>query len=250
MPLLLVIVLGLVLAACQFATITPSPTERPPVTIDRAETPEITRPIATSEPRWVETQVDGVMLGLMMPAGWAADTTDGLIMAEHMNALYTGTSMAGMLVYVFVPSLDRFTLPTDENANVALAVLQQVVRMPHEIGHDVAASEPAPFIWSDHDAAYYLLNSGDGIKTIVLAIALPDVDKLVVCNISVPADQVDRIRQALPEVLDGLTINGHRLSGEALDALPEPLHFPAYRGHVRDAPAFFRPESFAAVVLQ
>ncbi|MFQ3567755.1 MAG: hypothetical protein SNJ59_12230 [Aggregatilineales bacterium] len=175
---------------------------------------------------WTETEMDGVRLGMPMPHGWTAETRDGLILVEHMSSIATEEPASGILVYIFVPQLDHFNLPDPEVDNAALAVLRQVVNMPHEIGHNAVASEPVPFVWSDHQAAYYLLSNHDGIKTIVIAVELPEVRKLVVCNISLPSNQIDRVRALLPTVLDGLTLNGLRLSGDDLNVLPDPLIFP------------------------
>jgi hypothetical protein len=139
-----------------------------------------------------------------------------------------GSPNAGMLVYIFVPPPSEFAVLTG-SGNFAYAVLNHVVRMPQRVGRDVSVTEPISFRWGDYDAAYYLL-SGLDARTMVLAVAVPNADKsrpsLVVCNISVPNDREGVLRTALPFILDGLTIDGTTLEGDALQTLPDPLPFP------------------------
>ncbi len=100
--------------------------------------------------------------------------------------------------------------------------------MPSHTGNDVAISDPAGFDWDQYGAAYYLMSSGDGIKALVLALALSkEPPQVVVCNVSVPASQAGRIRAMLPTLLDGLTLDGRVFDGASLSALPDPLPFPA-----------------------
>ena len=235
---------ALLLAACQSAMptettlITPSvgvptgaPTDVPtgfPTDIPSGNTTVSTTPSSwsTPAPDWLETQMNGVSLGMWTPDGWETDVSDGLVMAEH-PLTRSGAMMGGMLVYVFVPLLDDFNL-TEGDSNFAWAVLDKVVKMPSHTGHDVTVSDPTGFKWGEYDAAYYLLTTGDGVRVFVLAVALPGLQKVVVCNISIPANQANRIRAMLPQLLNGLTVNGMTMSGAALDVLPDPLPFPRY----------------------
>lgn len=201
----------LLMAACQSA----APTETSTETIPNS-----------SEPQWLETQMNGVSLGMWKPRGWETDVSDGLVLAEHTIST-SGSIESGMLIYVFVPPVDDFHVAAGDS-NFAWAVLNQVVKMPSHTGNDVSFSQPASFEWDAHDAAYYLLTTGDGVRAVVLALALPGESKVVVCNISVPMAQADRIRAMIPRILDGLTINGMALDGTALDRLPDPLPFPRY----------------------
>ena len=70
--------------------------------------------------------------------------------------------------------------------NYAWTVLDQVVKMPSHTGHDVAVSAPVGFDWDQYPAAYYLLATGDGMRALVLALAVPSGARVVVCNVSVP----------------------------------------------------------------
>ncbi len=189
---------------------------------DRSGTEEVN---AYPRARWVEFESSGVTVGLWLPHGWIADTSDGLIMAEH-GAKFDGSpsEMQGVIVYIFVPPLDPFALPESDEHNVALAVLSQVVDMPDMIG-GAAVSEPSAFVWNEHESAYYLLTSPDGTRTMVMAVALPN-KQLVVCNVSVPEHYQGDVRDALPIILNGLTVNGVPLDTSALEALPDDVHFP------------------------
>lgn len=193
---------------------------------------------------WLETRMNGVRFGLPYPEGWATDAHDGIIMAEHMAGLNTSAptanlndqDSAGLLMYVFAPLLAGFDLDPDAD-NLPLAVLQQVVTMPHEIGQHAAASVPHAFTWGGQAAAYYLLSSADGTRTIVLALRVPQTDPdaqserstlpaLVVVNASTRDDDGARLRAALPGLLDGFTVNDIRLNAAGLNDLPDPLPFP------------------------
>jgi hypothetical protein len=198
------------LAACQAAAPTETPTETP-----------------DTSTRWLETEMNGVSLGIWTPNGWEADLSDSLVLAEHVVSTH-GTMIGGMLINCFVPAMDEFQDIAADADNYAWSVLNQVVKMPIHTGHDVVMSDPAGFDWETFPAAYYLVSMGDGVRALVLALALPGEKKVVVCNVSVPASQAGRIRTSLPLLLDGLKVNGTTLHGSALAALPDPLPFPHY----------------------
>ena len=92
---------------------------------------------------------------------------------------------------------------------------------------EAKASEPVGFTWDVYDAAYYLLNHGNGNLKILQALVVSE-QQLVACSISAPWDLAERIRRSVPAVLSTLTINGHQLDASSLDALPDPLAFPDY----------------------
>jgi hypothetical protein len=216
----------LLAAACQSVTPSTSITEITPETI----TPTILiAPTPTpSDSTRLQTSMAGVRIAIDAPSGWETAITDGLLLAEHSARMNEGESGLGMLVYIFAPPDDEFAVLTG-GGNFAHSVLSHVVRMPGRIGRDVAVSEPMQFRWDGYDAAYYLL-SGQDAQTMVIAVAIPaSADarpRLVVSNVSVPPAQGERLRAALPRLLDGLTIDGVRLSGDGLAGLPDPLPFP------------------------
>ncbi|MDX2163028.1 MAG: hypothetical protein SF162_17055 [bacterium] len=188
----------------------------------------------TGEPtharQWIEFEIDGIPFGIFLPAGWIADYQDGLIMAERPSTFRTGEEYAGMLVYVFAPPLDSFTIPAEleEAHNMAWIVLDQAVHTPDMIG-SATATAPVPFTWGAHDAAYYLLTTFDGVQTLVLGIALPEQRRLLVINVSAPPgyeNTSETIRAMLPVLLDGMTVDGIPLHGADLSGLDDPFPFP------------------------
>jgi hypothetical protein len=203
-------------ASCQSLAIPPTPNEHTVI------------PASTEETSWMETEMNGVRLEMRMPKGWAADAEHGLLLAEHTSSTDTGDVEVTVLIHCFVPLLDNFDLPQEATENMALHVLEQAVTMPTMVGQNVVVSEPIGFNWGERDAAYYLLSGADGSKTIVIAIEANLQESLVVVNISMPASEESRVRNMLPEVLDGLRINGVALDGDALDILPDPLPFPSH----------------------
>ncbi len=221
----------LFLASCQNMS-PPTPTEsnlqNTGVAAVDTRTPEASE---EQTPVWMETEVHGVSLGIWKPAGWEADTSHGLLMAEHTVSIETGRTESGMMVNIFVPETHNLQVIATDTPNFAWSVLDQIVDDPRHTGRDVAVSDPVPFNWGGHEAAYYLVSVSDGDRMVVIGIALPgDHDKLVVCNISTPAHQAASVRSVIPHILDKLTINGVELDGAALEALPSPLEFPDY-GH-------------------
>jgi hypothetical protein len=229
----LVIAVIAVLAACQTAPPAPDDTQAPPQTLISADTtPDLeAQPQSSETPsarRWLDVNLEGVTLGLWMPAGWIAEHVNGLIMTEHPLHIETRTPDQAMMVYIFVPSMRDFEMPNDTSRNLAQAVLTQVIHMPDHIGHNTVVSQPVAFEWSDHEAAYYLLSSPEGMRTMVLAVAVPDTGKLVVCNVSVPESDVDRVAHELPAIFDGLTIDGRVMDVADLESLLNSLRFPSY----------------------
>jgi hypothetical protein len=168
------------------------------------------------------------------------DTTsqEGIVLAERVGTMQMGGQQVGVQVVIFVHSTEDFPLSTPTGANVAWTVLNQVLTHPYEynIGESAAVSQPVGFDWDGYDAAYYLLNDGEGSLKMVLGLAMPD-NQLLGCNISAPAHLATRIRRSLPTVLSSLTVNGHRLDSSSLDELPDPLDFPESQSEVAsDAP--------------
>ena len=169
-----------------------------------------------------------ISLSGVYPAGWESFTTDyGIVLAEELGSVATDGRLNGMLVHVFVPPMDDFKLPTSSE-NRAWYILHEIIKNPEYVG-EAAISEPIAFRWGEYEAAYYLMDSGEGHLTIVVGVVVPDVNQLVVCHTSAPADQAQRIRDNLPDLLDGFVINDIRLDGTLLDAaLPSELSFPRY----------------------
>jgi hypothetical protein len=172
--------------------------------------------------------VDSIDLALQRPETWEFYATDhGVVLAEHIGSIATDAQLQGLLAYVFVPPLGGFDLPAMDDQNRARAILRQIIGNPQYVG-TAAVSEPIGFLWNNHEAAYYLTDSGEGSLTLVLGVYLPELSKLVACSVSAPRDQAERIRAMLPTLLDGLTINEISLDGQALEQLPDPLEFPRH----------------------
>jgi hypothetical protein len=218
--LFIVVLIGT--AACQ-STLSPASTPTIEST-STAEQPSESTSVAGTTSDWEQVDVKGVRLGIAIPDGWEAQKTDdGVLIAEHFGTIESNS--AGMLIYLFVHSLDGFQLPASTSANTAWAVLQQISKKREYIG-DALVSAPMGFDWDGQDAAYYLLNDGDGNLSMLLAIALSNPQRLVVCLFSSPASQADQIRAMLPDVLGTLSINGITMDMDALHDLPDPLQFP------------------------
>lgn len=210
---------ALLTSACQMNADEPG---NAPIVTPTAAVPPTTETSFASQT--VRAFISGVEIGVSLPEDWQVDEYHGLLMVEHAG------KHDGMSIYLFVPQMDDFQLNEAElEDNVALAALREVVQMPSAIGTNVSISEPQHFQWDDCEAAYYLLSSDDGTRSLVMAIEVTDENRLVVLNITMPEDQASLIREKLPLLLDGLTINGDHLTGIALEELPDPLPFPEYQ---------------------
>ncbi len=180
--------------------------------------------------QYVETRIAGVRIGVTLPAQWQVDEFNGLVAAE------SPLSPDGISMYVFVPELPDLPPGAIREPNIALATLRHVTRLPVYVGTNVALTEPEAFMWDGYEAAYYLLRGETGLLSMIIAIELRDSARVVAINISLPAERADGLRDRLPSLLDGLTLNNTRLTGAALEALPDPLPQPD-RGSVFVPPA-------------
>lgn len=183
-------------------------------------------PASVSEMTWLQTETAGIELGLWKPAGWAADTTGGLALVEQVSPVSDHPSaMEGVVVNFFFPDLGNFSLD-DASQNHAMDIMAQAAVLPEVRQSAIAISAPASFEWRDHDAAYYLLTGRGDTRTLVVGIFLPEKDKLLAINISMPAHEVDAVRDRLPGLFADFMIDGIELDGSDLDNLPRPLVFP------------------------
>lgn len=209
----------LLLTACQFGTSIP-PASTPTLPPSPLPTPTVTETVSSA----LQIEMNGVSLKLWRPAGWEAGDNDrGIIIAEYTIPASGGTvTTGGMLIYCSVALPD-----SDNNGNRALAALQQIVGHVGNKNWDATMTQPTALKWDGNDAAYYLFTSGDGVRALVIAVAVPG-QNVVFCTISAPMMQAGRIRAQLGQLLDGMTINMTTLHGSGLNALPDPLPFPRY----------------------
>lgn len=221
------IVMLIALAACQTGTGAPPALE----------------PTASPAPDEVmQVSADGVTLAIQTPRGWQSVPNDyGILLAEHAE-LHGSGAPNGILVYIFVPKIEDMAVD-DHEANLALAVLEHVTRLPAYVG-DSTVTSAVPMRLGPHNAAYYLLSDAEDNRTLVLALTDPATNKIVVCNVSSSRHDSGRIRGVLPTVLASLTIDGQAIELDGLDALPDPLVFPVHsRAYDHEATPEITPEA-------
>ena len=178
-----------------------------------------------SVPEWVETEVNGVEIGMWLPPGWQVDTLRGLSVVEHMGSIRTDEPARGIVLYVFVPDLDQLLPNVSESDNLAYAALEQVAASPeHTNGAHV--SRPVAFEWKGYPAAYYLYTTRDRMYGLVLALVAARQRAIVVTNVTAPAEDIDRLRSVLPQMLKDLHIDRQQLDDTFLASLPDPLIWP------------------------
>jgi len=208
--------MGLVIVACEVAneaTLTPAPAAT-------------TTPVPTVKN--IKANLQGVQINMRVPPGWnGSKMDDGILVAEKRTPFHGTGKLMGMQVFIFVHAVDNFPKPGDSQSHPARRILQQIISEPAVIENS-AFSEPQPFAWDGNDAAYYLVNDTKGNVSLVLAVVIANQSQLVAINISCPSDRADSIRDALPDLLADLWVNGALMSVSGIDALPDPLVFPAY----------------------
>lgn len=175
----------------------------------------------------VHLTVEDVDLSVYRPAQWQYYATDyGIVLAEALGSVATDGQLGGLLAHIFVPPLSDLETLVVDTQNPAWAILSEIVRQPEFVG-SALVSEPVPFTWSGHSAAYYLVDNEEGNLTIVIGVNPANSTRLVACSISAPIDQAYRIRESLADLLGELRINGAALNGSDLEAaLPPVLEFP------------------------
>ncbi len=175
----------------------------------------------------IEAEVESVDLSIAVPDGWQAQPTDGgILLARYFDTMQGDHKLTDMQVHLFVHRIDAFDSLAADRANNALEILKHVVEQPTYIGEAVASS-PIPLA-SQPEAAYYLLNNRNESITLMIGMTVRDPLRLVGLNISAPFDQADKIRSLLPVLLTKIRVNDSSIDARLIDALPDPLIFPAY----------------------
>lgn len=169
-------------------------------------------------PEWIETDINGVDLGVWLPPGWQYDDTGGLTLVEHMMSIDTDTPAQMITLYFFVPELDGILDRNQAHDNLAYAALHEVAESPDLIGA-AEVTRPVKATWGEVDAAYYTYTAPDRVQGWVLAFTVPNDDQIVVANVTAPQREISRLRDMLPLLLNDLRVNRLRLG----DSLPTNL---------------------------
>lgn len=198
------------------------------------EPPTTPVPTATTTPapvaESIKANLQGVEINMRVPPGWnGRRMDDGIFLAEQRGSIHNTGKLMGMQVFIFVHAVDDFPRPVNNESHPARRILQQIISQPNILG-DSAVSDPQPFIWDGNDAAYYLVNDTHDKVSLVIAVVLANESQLVAINISCPSSRAASIREALPELLADLWVNGVLMSASGVDALPDPLVFPTNTG--------------------
>lgn len=216
---LIIAVLFFTLVGCQSHASEPEAALVPPTDLATAEHSIVSG-------KQIHFLVSDISVTIQRPPKWEYFETDyGIVLAEHMTSVAGDGQLQGLWAHIHVPPLDDMPTPAAQGSNQAWEVLDQLSKNPDYMG-SAKVTEPVGFIWNNLDAAYYLMNNGEGNVTLIIAVVAPQTRKLVACSLTAPDDQAERIRKELPHLLDQLTINGVTLNSVALDTLPDPLAFP------------------------
>lgn len=211
----------ILLASCTQSTVDIPNTANP---IQNVENPGTTLNAERSQdaPEWIETDINGVALGVWLPPGWQYDDTGGLTLIEHMSSIDTGVPTETITVYFFVPELDQLLNSDQVHDNLAYAALHEVTHSPEHTGA-AEVTQPVQATWDELDAAYYTYTAPDGVRGWVLAFAVPDDDKIVVANVTAPQSEINRLHAILAPLFRDLRINRQRLGDSLPSELPDIL---------------------------
>ncbi len=171
---------------------------------------------------------EGLNVSLPKPQGWESFTTEyGVVIAEHFGSVAEQGKLQGLMAYVFVtPLTDLPTVESDTPTNRAQQVLAQIVSDGSFIG-TAQVSTPIGFLWDGVPSAYYLLTDHDSdLKTLVIGVAIPETELLLIGTLSAPMEESEAIRAILESLFGGLSVNGAVMRPIGLDSLPDPLVFP------------------------
>lgn len=202
----LLLFLTLIAASCTTDQTTPTPA-----------------PESTSGTRQIQATIGGVTLGVDLLPGWEAYIDNSHFTVVEKQPVMSAGALSGIVVNFWVPEP---SLVSEQDDLTVADVLGNVVKTLES--SNVAASEPQPFDWHGHDAAYYVLNSGDGNLTLVVAMMASDETGMIAMNISAPADHNHRLMDLLPVLFNNFSINGKVLSPEAFHNMPDELTVPSH----------------------
>lgn len=178
----------------------------------------------------LQLSANGVQLELLPPDGWwVYELENSLVLSEYEQALLDNGRLRGLLVHIWIPSLDDVVMDETATPHDAHDMLQTVIEAPDVIGSS-AVTTPSPFRWAGHDAAYYLLNDGLGHMALVIMLIVPNETQTVMIRVDAPIAQAQRARAALPALFPHLVVNGTPLPATDLHALPNPLPVPPHGG--------------------
>jgi hypothetical protein len=156
--------------------------------------------------------LQGVPLAFTKPAGWHIyRETDHVILTEQSEPLNADGSLQGIVVHIWL-----MDAPPE---NTTSAALSRILLTPDLTEPLPVTVTPHSFEWSQHDAAYYMLEAQEGYMTLVLAVMLADKSSMVAINISAPQQDTARVKALLPTLFDGFAIGGRELDSAPLGDL-------------------------------
>lgn len=182
-------------------------------------------PTPTADSQAVSLAYADITVALDTLPGWVAYTNDDahLVLSEHVQPVDSNGIYNGLIVTLWMP--DKLQPTTEATPAALVDVLNDVIRGERD-GSRAAIGEARTFTWDKNDAAYYLLNTGDGNLSMILAMRLPDVEQYVAVHINTAADDAGRIPQMLPQIFSSLRVNNTAIASEGLATLPQVLEIP------------------------
>lgn len=165
---------------------------------------------------------------LRAPEGWTSLEGDShIILIEQRNPIGAHGLIEGLIVHVWMPTLEDLLEVSFTPTSSASELLQQIVELPLVTANAVA-SKPQDFQAQGYDGAYYTLNSGDGNVTLVLMLKY-NANDFIAFNFSTQLKYLERIPQGLAKVLEGMTVNDVPIDTAWVTSLPSVLYVPSFK---------------------
>lgn len=177
--------------------------------------------------RQITAMIGGVMIGVDLLPGWEAFIDNRHVTLVEKPTEITDsadTALTGTVVNFWMPSL---TLETDEAPPAVSHLLSD--HLDQSNLHETAeVSTPSPFVWEGHDAAYYMLNTGDGNLTLVVAVMISPEIGMMAVNITGPMAHREQIMNLLPVLFANFSINGKSFDPAVFEDWADRAAYPVY----------------------
>jgi hypothetical protein len=169
-------------------------------------------PVPTLQDIFVDLPLADVSIRLYHLSDWNLYyDAQHIVLTEEVTPLNHQGDLKGIVMHLWL---------ADAMPEMKIVDALNVILEDFGVGDDSLISTPQAFVWSNHEAAYYLLNTDAHNLALVLAIRIPDSDHMLAVNMSAPRAEYARMRQLLPALFSGFAVNHQVLDHADLDHIP------------------------------
>jgi len=158
--------------------------------------------------------IDKTHISLMMLPGWRAYTDEAHIILARQSA---PDEVSDVVVTIWQPNLDL----TDDSLITALSTITTRLRRDNQ----TVTSNPVPFQWAGHDAAHYVIDTGDDTVTLIMALRLAD-DQIVAINVNGVDRELSFVQETLPRLFAQFRVQDQLVGNTDLLTLSQVINVP------------------------